>query len=91
MLTDRISNCIQELFGFFPSKTWVSNGLSVAVFADLVVSWLDVAFDHQTLYQMTDIIRMTAAVENFFCDTYLFCILLVGVGMVGIYDAGRVL
>ena len=69
----------------------VSNGLSVAVFADLVVSWLDVAFDHQAFYQMTDVIRMAAAVKHFFCDTNLFCILLVGVGVVGIYDAGRVL
>lgn len=57
-----------------------------------MVSWLDVAFDHQAFYQMTDVIRMAAAVKHFFCDTKsCFALLLVGVGVDGIYDAGRVL
>ena len=34
---------------------------------------------------------MTAAVKDFLCNPDLFLILLVGVGMVGIHDAGRVL
>ena len=38
------------------------------MFADLVVSWFDVAFDHQTFYQMADVIRMAAAMENFFLE-----------------------
>lgn len=74
ILISHLSNIIQQLLRLIPSKTWVSNGLSVAVFADLVVSWLDVAFDHQAFYQMTDVIRMAAAVKHFFairtCSAY---------------------
>ena len=47
------------------------------VWSDLLIAWLNVAFDHKTLYQPTNIRINLTAVKNFFGNTDLLLILLV--------------
>ena len=61
------------------------------VAADLLVAWLDIALDHQTLDKFMKFRINIAAVQNFLGDTNLLVVLLVGVGVVGIHDHCRVL
>ena len=60
------------------------------VTSNLLISRLNITFNHQTFYQSVKFRINLAAVENFFCDTNLLVILLVGVGVVGINDNSRV-
>ena len=59
--------------------------------ADLLVAWLDVALDHKPLNQTMYIRINLTAVKHFLGNTDLLLILLVGVGVVGIYDSSHVL
>ena len=59
------------------------------VAADLLVAWLDIALDHQTLDKFMKFRINIAAVQNFLGDTNLLVVLLVGVGVVGIHDHCR--
>ena len=61
------------------------------MFADFLAAWFDVALDHDAFDKVTDIIGVTTAVEHFLDDADLLHVFFVGVGVVGIYDAGRVL
>ena len=70
-------------------ETRIGNGFSVNMISDRLISLFDVTFNHQTLYQRTDIGRKLAVMHHFFCDTDLFLKLLSGVGMVGINDGCR--
>ena len=90
MLTDRISNCIQELFGFFPSKTWVSNRFSINVFTNFLISRTNITFDHYAFDQFIDDRRFFAVVHYFLDDTNLFFVLFVGIGMVCIHNTCRI-
>ena len=58
--------------------------------ADLLVAWFDIAFNHKSFYQSMDFRVNETAVKNLFCNSYLLLILLVGIGMIGIYDYCRV-
>ena len=89
LLFDLIRNVIDQLFGIFPSETRIGNGFSVNMISDRLISLFDVTFNHQTLYQRTDIGINLAVIHHFFCDTDLFLKLLSGVGMVGINDGCR--
>ena len=60
------------------------------VAADLLVAWLDIALDHQTLDKFMKFRINIAAVQNFLGDTNLLLVMLVGVGVVGIHDHCRV-
>ena len=59
-------NLIKQSFRICPSKTGVGDRLPVAVLADFLAAWLNVAFDHQALDQILDLSRMSSAVKNFF-------------------------
>ena len=61
------------------------------MFSDFLGAGFNVALDHQAFYHLTDLIGMTAAVENFLYNADLLHVLLVGIGMVGVHDAGPVL
>ena len=61
------------------------------MFPDFLAAGLNVALNHKALYQMFDIAGVAAAVEHFLGYTNLFMVLLVGVGVVGVHDAGRIL
>lgn len=89
LLCVHLRNVIDQLFGIFPSETRIGNGFSVNMISDRLISLFDVTFNHQTLYQRTDIGRKLAVMHHFFCDTDLFLKLLSGVGMVGINDGCR--
>ena len=91
LLFDHIRDLVHQPFAFFPAQTGIRDGLAVAVFADPAAAGFDVAFDHKSLYQTTDVIRVAAAVQDFLGNTHLFGVLLVGIGVVGIYDAGWIL
>ena len=58
--------------------------------SDLLISTLDITFDHHTFYQCFDVWIQVAAVKHFVHDTNLFCILFVGVGVVCIHNNSRV-
>ena len=60
------------------------------MFADLLTSRFQIALDHNALYKVMDIQGVAAAVQYLFYDTDLLLITLIGIGMVGIYDAGRI-
>lgn len=61
------------------------------MFAYLLAAWLDVALYHDAFDHVADFLGMAAAVEYFFGDADLLVVHLVGIGMVGIHDAGRIL
>ena len=84
-------NLIKQSFRIFPSKTGIGDRLPVAVLADFLAAWLNVAFDHQALDQILDLSRMSSAVKNFFGDADLLHVFLVGIGVVGIHDTGCVI
>ena len=50
-LIAHICDRVNEIFGIFPAKAWVGNGLTVAVLTNLLVARLDVALDHNALDQ----------------------------------------
>ena len=60
------------------------------MFADLLTSRFQIALDHNALYKVMDIRGVAAAVQYLFYDTDLLLVALIGIGMVGIYDAGRI-
>ena len=90
LLFNHIGNLIDQAFAFLPAKTGIGDGLSVAVLSDLMAAGLHVAFNHQALYQMADIVGVAAAVKYLFCNAHLLFVLFVGVGMIGVHDAGRI-
>jgi len=60
------------------------------VFSDLLIAFFNIAFNHNALDEGIQISRVAAAVKNLFYNADLLLVLLIGVGMVGIYDAGRI-
>ena len=72
-------NLIQEAFRFLPAQAGVGDGLAIAMLADLLASWLDITLDHHAFYEIMDIRRVPAAVQDFLNDTDLFPVLLVGI------------
>ena len=78
---------VEKFLGFFPSKAWIGNRFTInMITANLLIAWFNVAFDHQTLYQLMKLWINIAAVQDFFGNTNLLFILFVGVGMVGIHN-----
>ena len=61
------------------------------MFADFLAAWFDVALDHDSFDEVTDIVGVTTAVEYFLDDTDLLHVFFVGVGVVCIDDTGRIL
>ena len=46
-----LSNRIKQLLRLIPTKAGICDGFSVDVIAtDLLIAWLDIALDHETLY-----------------------------------------
>ena len=91
VLIQIIRNLIQQPLRIIPSKTGIGDGLAVAVFSDFLAAGLNIALNHEALYQILYISGVTAAVEHFLGNAKLFLILLVGVGVVCVHDAGRIL
>ena len=56
----------------------------------LLIARFDIAFNHDAFHKSSDVQRMDAAVKHFFYDADLFLVLLVGVGVVRVHDAGRI-
>ena len=82
---------IQKFFWFFPSQTRIGNRFAIYVIAaDLLVAWFDIAFNHKSFYQSMDFRVNETAVKNLFCNSYLLLVLLVGIGMISIYDYCRI-
>lgn len=83
-------NLIKQPLGILPSETGIGDRLSVAVFAHLLAAGFDVALDHQALDQIFDGSRVSSAVKNLFGNADLFHVFLIGIGVVGIHDTGRI-
>ena len=64
-------NIINELLGGFPAKTGIGNGLAVNTAAYLLTALLNIAFNHDTLYQLMNVGIQLSAVHNLFYDTDL--------------------
>ena len=61
------------------------------MFSNFLIAGIDVAFDHQPLYQAANVVGVAAAVKHLFGDANLFLIVLVGIAVVHIHDAGGIL
>ena len=85
------ANVVYELSGFFPAEAGVGDGAAVDVAADFLAAGLDIAFDHDALYQAPDIHGVVSAVKNLLHDPDLLLILLVGVGVIRINNTCRIL
>ena len=68
-------NIVYKPLGIFPSQAWVSNGLAIAVLADFLIAWFNIAFNHNTFYHVFDFLGVAAAVKDFFYYPDLFQIL----------------
>ena len=85
------SDRVKQLLRLIPTKAGICDGFSVDVIsADLLVAWLDIALDHETLYHGVKLRIYLTAVKNLTCDTNLLLVMFVGVGVVGIHDHCRV-
>ena len=51
----RICNLINQLLGFIPSKAWICDRLAIASGSDLLVSILDITFNHQSFHKTANI------------------------------------
>ena len=85
-----LCNLVNKTLGIFPSKTGICNGFSVAVFPYLLIAFFNIAFNHNALDKGIQISRVAAAVKHFFYNADLLLVLLVGVGVVSVYNAGRI-
>ena len=86
-----LCNLEEKTFGLLPAKAGIGYGFSINMIMDLLAAIFDVALDHQSFHQLMDVVVITAAVKDFLGNTDLFQILLVGVGMVGIYHTSWIL
>ena len=82
---------IDQLFGILPSQAGIGDGFAVDVIVDSLISLFDIALDHDAFDQSPDVVGAGAAVEHFLYDADLLLELLVGVIVVGVYDAGGIL
>lgn len=64
-LSKLICDIVNELFGLFPAKAGVGDGLAVSAFFHLLAAVNDIALDHKAFYDLSDIVVVAAAVENF--------------------------
>ena len=87
----QIGQLQHELFALFPAEAGVGDALAVGALADLLVAVLDVALDHHALDERVDVIRVALGVQDLLRDADLLQILLAGVGVVAVDDAGGVL
>lgn len=85
------SDIEKKPFCFLPAQAGVRDGFAIDVVVNCLGAVFDIAFNHQTFDKVVDILAVAAAVEDFFGDTNLLKVLFVGIGMVDVYDAGRVL
>ena len=83
------SDFINQAFSIFPSKARICDGLTVnMVRADILASFYDVAFDHDTFDQLFQFRIVIAAVKNFTYNTDLFFIFFSGIRVVYINNYG---
>ena len=85
-----LCNFIQQTLRILPSQTGIGDGFTIDVVVNTLAAFLDIAFDHDTLYQVMNVIGAGTAVKHLFYNTNLFLVLFVGIVVVGVYDAGRV-
>ena len=81
---------VNQLFGLFPAQAWVCDGLSVNAFTNLLCTIFNIAFNHEALEQLPDVIAVTAAMQHFVANPNLFQILLAGICMVCIDNDSRI-
>ena len=83
---------VDQPFGFLPAQAGIGDGFAVNVLAaaDLLGSGLQIAFDHEALYQGIDPWIVVAASQYLPGDSDLLFVFFVGVGVVGIYDGSRI-
>ena len=86
-----LCNLEEKTLSLLPAKAGIGDGFSINMIMDFLAAIFDVALDHQPFDQFVDVVAVTAAVKYFFCNTDLLQILLVGVGVVGINHACRIL
>ena len=86
-----LRNTVNQRLRLFPAKARVSNGFAEYAFTDLLASVFQIALNHEALDKLFDVIGVTAAVHDFVGDTNLCHVLLAGVGVVSVNDAGHIL
>ena len=91
MFSAALSYLIQQSLGILPAQAGIRDGFAVYMIVDSLAAFLDIAFDHDAFYQTADVLGVGAAVQHFLDDTDLLFKLLVGIVVVCVYDAGRIL
>ena len=91
LISAPFGNLVEKTLCVLPPETGIGNGFSVDMIVNTLTAFFDIAFNHNALYKAVDIIGAGAAVQNLFYNADLLLILLVGVVVVCVYDAGRIL
>ena len=75
----------EKAFALFPAKAWVSNGLAVNSLIYFLTAIFDIALNHETFDNLSDVWIQPAGVYYILSNANLLVELLSGVCMVGIY------
>lgn len=70
-----------------PAQAGIRDGFSVDSLPDFLAARLDIAFHHDTLYQLVNVFGNLSVVEDFGDNAGLLGVAFVGVGVIGIHDA----
>ena len=69
---------VEKFLGFFPSETWIGNGFTInMITANLLITWFNIAFNHQSFDQLVKFWINNAAVQDFFGNTNLLFLSLI--------------
>ena len=85
--SDKICDPVDQVLRIFPAKTGIRDGFSIDVLADFLAALLDIALDHDTLYEICQFAVVSAGMHDLVNDPDLFPELLVGIAVVRIHDA----
>lgn len=86
-----LCDTVNQLFGSFPSKAGIGDGFTIDTAANLLAAFLDITFNHDTLYKTVNLRVQLTAVHNLFDNAHLLLVLLVRIGVIAVNDTGRVL
>ena len=58
---------------------------------NLLIAWLNIAFNHKSLYQLLNVISMVTAMNNLLGNANLLPILFTRIAVIGIYNTSWIL
>ncbi len=70
---------VQKALGILPSQAGVRNGFAIAMFADFLAAWLNIAFNHNPFYHVFNLHGKFPVVHNLFYNAHLLMVLFIGI------------